>query len=254
MKICPICDERYDEDVILFCTKDGTPLVDEKQPNFTALPSEPLDEPDMDFGEETIISRKPTVSTVDSTPYDLPQQGERIVIPTSPAPGPQQIRPRTTQAYYPPPPSNTAKTVALTILGTVVVLGFGALLFWFLQKETPANVNVNRAANANQNVNLNTNLGFDSNFNFNSTANYSTNYNLPTALNANIKSPSPTPKLSPSPSISPSPSTSPSTTPTPKPTPANRPEVNTNATPTATPRTGPRPPPLVINRPAGNGN
>lgn len=244
-----MCDERYDEEIIRFCTKDGTPLIDDAEPSFTALPSEnadaPLDEPDNDFGEETIISRKPADIGGGYTQSD---QSERIVIPLTPAPE-QQVRPRTTQAYYPPPPqANTAKTVVLTIIGTLIVLGFGAGLFWFLQKDKPANLNTNLNANLfNQNTNINTNIGFDSNFNFNANPNFNTNYNLNTNLNANIKTPTPTPKPSPSPSPSPSPTASPTATPTPRPTLTPRPSVS------PTPRTGPRPSPLPTNS-AGNNN
>ena len=229
MKYCPICDERYDEEIIKFCTKDGTPLIDDEQPSFTALPSENLED---DIGEETIIRRKPSVGTAG--------QSERIVIPTSPETD-KPVRPRTTAAYYPPPQPNTGKTVALTILGTLVVLTFGALLFWFLQKEKTANTNINTNFNANQNVNLNTNVGFDSNFNFNSAANFNSSIN--TNLNANLKTPTPSPMPKPSPSVtpSPSPSATPAGSPTPTRTPVNRP------TPSPTPRTGPRPPSNVNN-------
>lgn len=166
MKYCPICDERYDEEIIRFCTKDGTPLVEDEQPNFTALPSESSDLVDDEFGQETVIRRKS--ATPDSAPiaFDERGQSERIVIPTS-APAEQHVRPRTTAAYVPAPPeNNTARTIALTIFGTVAVLGLGAVIFWSLQNDAPANININTSGNlTNQNVNLNTNLGFDSNFN-----------------------------------------------------------------------------------------
>ncbi|CAN5525582.1 hypothetical protein BH10ACI3_BH10ACI3_12800 [soil metagenome] len=251
MKYCPLCQERFDEEIIRFCTKDGTPLVEEGQPSFTAIPSENVDEAD-DFGEETIIRRKP----VGSEPFGTTDQGERIVIPTTPA-GEQQVRPRTIPAYYAPPqPPNTVKTVVLTIVGTLVVLGFGAALFWLFQKEPPpnANTNVNVNLNANQNMNLNTNLGFDSNFNFNTNANYAANYNLNSNFNANIKTPSPTPSPKPSPSASPSasPTASPSPSASPKP-PVNRPPANASPAPAGTPRTGPRPPTMTSNKP-GNSN
>jgi hypothetical protein len=243
MKYCPICQERYDEEIIKFCTIDGTPLVDEDQPSFTALPSENLEEPDDSIGEETVIRRKP-VADVGS--YGSDEQSERIVIPTSPAPG-QQVKPRASQAYYPPPPpANTGKTIVLTIIGTLAVLAFGAALFWFLQKESPANVNTNINANlANQNINLNTNLGFDSNFNFNAIA----NFNINTNLNANLRTPTPTPTPRPSPT----PSATPNASPTPSPSPTVRPAANIRPSPSATPRTGPRPP-MMTNRPAGNNN
>jgi hypothetical protein len=236
MKYCPVCHERYDEEVIQFCTKDGTPLVEETQPNFTGTSP---DKPEDDFGEETVIRRKPVDTVVDEEP-------ERIIIPTS-FPAEQQVRPRT-QAYYPPPPEppNTLKTVVLTILGTLVVLSFGAMLFWLLQKEQPANIFTNINTNLpNQNLNLNTNLGFDSNFNFNSSvpSNLNTNFNFNMNLNANFRTPSPTPspRTSPSPTLSPSPTPSPVTSPT-RPANVNRP------VPSPTMRTGPRPP-TMTNRP-----
>jgi hypothetical protein len=230
MKYCPICDERYDEEIIKFCTKDGTPLVDDEQPNFTALPSENVEEPGDDFGEETIIRRKPA-NAAGTGSFGSPDS-ERIVIPTSQA-REQEVRPRA-QVYYPPPTPNTAKTIVLTILGTLVVLGFGAGLFWFLQKEKPANIFANINANANQNTNLNTNLGFDSNFNFNTTGNFNASYSN---LNANLKTPTPSPTPKPSPSVTPSPT--PAESPSPSPTPRQTPSIRPSPSPT--PRMGPRP-------------
>jgi hypothetical protein len=241
MKYCPVCHERYDEEIIQFCTKDGTPLLEEEQPSFTRLPSEDLNKPD-DIGEETVIRRRPGDSQ--NTQAEEP---ERIVIPTS-FPPEQPIRPRP-QVYYPPPQEpNTVKTVVLTILGTLVVLGFGAGLFWLLQKEQPANIfaNVNNANLSNQNANVNTNLAFDSNFNFNTNANFNTgNFNFNMNLNANFRTPSPTPspKPSPSPILSPSAMPSPLTSPT-RPANVNRPSTG------QTPRIGPRP--TVDRPPPGN--
>ena len=119
MRYCPICEERYDDEVIKFCTKDGTPLLDENEPSFTTLPSEDLDD---EIGQETVISRREDLSDASTT------QGERIVIPAvDEEPQAQQVRPRAAQPYYPPPPPpqpNTGKTIVLTILGTLAVLGF----------------------------------------------------------------------------------------------------------------------------------
>lgn len=257
MKYCPICDERYDEEIIRFCTKDGTPLIEVEEPNFTALPSENVEDGD-ELGEETVIRSK----SAHGEPFGSRGQSERIVIPTEPE-SVEPVRPRTVPAYYPPPPQpNTLKTVVLTILGTLAVLGFGAILFWLLQKDTPTNVNVNFNANlANQNANLNANVGFDSNFNFNSNANFNTNlntnFNFNGNFNANIKmpSPSPTPKPSPSPTSSPISTPAPSSSPTPRPSATvGQPDANARLTPPGTPRTGPRPPPLAGNRPPANTN
>jgi hypothetical protein len=246
MRYCPVCDARYNDDVIKFCTKDGTPLVDDAAPNFTALPSDPivLDVED-EVGEETIIRRRPTEPAVPETQTE--REAERIVIPTEGiprVPSEPQIRPRTQTYYQPPPPQNTVKIVVLTILGTLVILACGAGLFWLLSSGKPAANNVNLSVNANQNVNLNTNLGFDSNFNFNA-GNSATVPNLNTNIstignistNANLK-PSPTPKPSPSP--------------TPRSSPTGTPyevgnELKPTPEPTITPRMGPRPPANATN-------
>lgn len=258
MKYCPVCRERYAEEVIRFCTKDGTPLVDDSQPNFTALPSETVEDED-DFGQETIVRRKPLIPDEQPIAYDSRGQSERIVIPTS-QPQEPQVRARTSQGYVvPPPPPNTARTVFLTIIGTLFILGIGTVIFWLLRKETPANLNIN--SNANQNINLNTNLGFDSNFNFNANSNLNLNMNSnvnPVAnLNTNVNtnsntrpSPSPSPRMSPTPAATVSPT--PANTATPRPASTQTP-TNTQPTPAGTPRIGPRPPPLS-NRPAGNTN
>jgi hypothetical protein len=60
MKFCPVCQTRYDEEILRFCTKDGAQLVDEN-PTFAAIPSEESAE---DIGEETLIRR--------NRPEDLP--------------------------------------------------------------------------------------------------------------------------------------------------------------------------------------
>lgn len=227
MRYCPTCNERFTEDIIKFCTRDGTPLVDESQPEFTALPSESsasVDNERDDVGEETVIHRRT-------------ESRERIVIPTAE----QKVRPRTATTYYPPPPPpNTIKTVILTVIGTLAVLGFGAGLVWLFQAQPPANLNVNTNP-PNQNTNLNTNLGFDSNFNFNMNTSIPPNLNLNT--NASIRTPTPTQTPRPSPSVSPSPVGNSTPVPTPTPRPAA----------TGTPQMGPRPN-TNTTRPGTNGN
>lgn len=234
MKYCPDCGTEYDEEVIQFCTKDGTPLVDRDEPRFTAMPSENSDE----AGEDTVVRKRD--EPAGSTQTD---RGERIVIPATPVETrrEQQVRSRPGQAYYAPPPEqpNTGKVVALTILGTVAAIGFGALLFWALTRGSNQASNINVNTNP-PNMNLNTN-GFDSNFNFNANVQMPpVNLNsIPTVnlnTNTNVKSPTPTPK----PSASPTPSVIPTVTPerTPRPTPSGTPR----SSPTPTPRTGPRPP------------
>ena len=234
MKYCPDCGTEYDEEVIQFCTKDGTPLLEKDEPRFTALPSENSE----DLGEDTVIrSRGEQPSGATQT-----ERGERIVIPATPVEPKreQQVRTRPAQAYYAPPPEqNTGKVIVLTILGTVAAVGFGALLFWALTRGTQTSSNINVNTNP-PNMNVNTN-GFDSNFNFNANVSLPP-VNLSTIpnLNANVRSPTPSPTPKPSPSVSPTASVIPTITPdrTPRPTPSGTPRPS----PTATPRTGPRPP------------
>lgn len=242
MRYCPQCETRFDEEVIKFCTKDGTPLIDDS-PTFTEMPSESVVEED-DIGEITMIRRNDAPPPPPSLDEGLPPVApvaDRIRIPTSQPEMPQTVRPRTASVYYPPapPPPNTAKTVVLTVLGTLLVLGAGAGLFWLLQSDKPANSNINTNVNGvNQNVNLNSNLGIDSNFNFNSA--------IPTSP---LVSPSPFPSITPLPSLTPTPKPSPSVTPsptaspTPVATPSRTPTGTPRPTPSGTPRMGPRPTP-----------
>ena len=235
MKFCPTCQTRYDEEILRFCTKDGTLLIEEETPVFTELPSESVVD---DFGEETVVRRK-TPATPEPDPERI--SAPRIVIPTTEE-QPQHVRTKTTASYRREPlpqKSNTAKIVLLTVLGTVLLLAGVGGIYWFLsnQNSTDANRNINVNANFNSiATNLNTNLNID-----NSLSNFNTNFNINananTKVNANVKTPTPTPKPSPSPTPSPTanvnannansvtPTPSPSVTPKPSPseTPGNRP-------------------------------
>jgi len=217
MKYCPTCKTRYDEEILRFCMKDGTPLLEEDEPKFVAMPSESIDDP---------IEDDPADITVVRRNVPLPEQEPdrpRIVVPTYEEQRRQETRARVAPPYYPPPKSNTAKVVILTILGTlavVCVIGGGV---WMLQRGNGSNSNVNANANVNANVNANTNLGIDTNFNFNLNANFNSSVpNLNTNVNANVKTPTPTPK--PSPSVTPSPTPDEDATPTPSRTPIPSPQ------------------------------
>jgi len=165
MKYCPKCETRYDEGSLRFCTKDGSPLVEEEKPNFVQMPSESLpgdavidtDDP----SELTVIRRNvatpPVVASVtppvapppslDDITFDANDNPPpRIIVPMDEEP-PVIIAPRPTrppQAYAPPQRSNTAIVVLLTIIGTTIILGGGAILIWLLQRDhTSANTNAN---------------------------------------------------------------------------------------------------------------
>lgn len=198
MKFCPTCQTRYDEEILRFCTKDGTPLVDEN-PSFTAMPSESSVEIN---GEETIIRRNPPPSV---SPISEPMQpsAQRIVIPTSEIRKEPVRAPSHARYQQPSRKSNTALVMLLTIFGTLAILAGAGGVWYFLRNENVANTN------SNQTTNINTNLGANnSNFNINFNAdnsllnsNTDVNFNSNTNTNANLKTPTPTPK--PSPSVTP---------------------------------------------------
>ncbi len=269
MKFCPTCQTRYDEEILRFCKKDGTPLVEENQPVFTELPSQESGEDD--FGEETVIRRNPTAGKpviIEETQH-LPAP-QRIVIPTNePVEEPPQVQTRTTTVYQTPPrKSNTGKIVLLTVLGTFMLLGISGLLYMMTRERS------NNVSNANQNYNVNANFGstdtnLNTNFNTdNSFANFNTNVdispitNLNTSVNANVKTPTPTPKPSPSPSATRPPiintnintsnsNASPTPTPTPTPKPSVTPIVPTPSP--STPKPSPSATPPATNRPVNAG-
>jgi hypothetical protein len=265
MKFCPTCETRYDEEILRFCTKDGTPLVDENQPNFTEMPSESIEAADRDLGEETVVRYKPPK---DILPEPEPQpdidrsEAPRIVISTSEQQKEQNVRARQIPPYQPipPPKQSTARVVLLTVLGTLAVLAVALGMFVMLRDQEPANMNINVNTNPpDMNLNTNLNLGA-SNVNLSSNTNYNfnTNFNavnLNTNINANLRTPTPTPKPSPSPTptsdansnvgntvingappSTPRPSATPTTTATPPPNtprpsptlPAGRPSNNSN--------------------------
>ncbi len=254
MKYCPKCSVRYDEDILRFCMKDGTPLLDEDEPKFIAMPSESLEAPEDDPSEVTVIRRnapKPSSETpailrsgnvptplpddFDEEPFQPRNSSPRIVVPTT-----QQQQPSNPVM----PPSQTAGTNAfkvafLTMVGTIFVLGLGALLFWFLMRdsEPAANANANTNVNANVNTNVNTNLGVG-NFDFNTNS-------LPPPANSNINAATPTPTRTPTPT----PTRTPAPTPTPDDDDDDEPTVPVR--PPAPPRTPePTRTPIII-RPGG---
>jgi hypothetical protein len=265
MKFCPTCETRYDEEILRFCTKDGTPLVDENQPNFTEMPSESVAPADDDLGEDTMVRYKPPKDLLEPEPQPDIDRSEapRIVIPMTEQKKEQNVRARNIPPYQPPTPkSNTGKIVALTIFGTLVILAFGLGLFWFLRNEDSGNnknaLNINTSP-----VNLNTNINAGgvtlptpTNLNFNSNSNINFNSNI----NSNVKTPTPTPKPSPSPTPTANTNVNANIgniniigTPTPKPSPSNTPTPRiTLPPPGATPRLSPTPD--RSGRPPGNEN
>ena len=219
MKYCPTCETRYDEDILRFCMKDGTPLLDEDEPKFVAMPSESIEDATEDeAGDVTVVRRNIPV------PPEPEPDRPRIVVPTYEEARGHEARARVVPPYRPPQKSNTAKVVFLTILGTLAVLAVAGAGIWLLRRDDSANSNLNANVNTNANINANTNLGIDTNFNFNLNANFNTNSNVNTNVNANVKTPTPTPRPSPSVTPSPTPDDDDDTTPTPSRTPIPTPQ------------------------------
>ena len=250
MKYCPTCDTRYDEEELLFCMKDGTPLAEISEPSFTRLPSESDD----DAGEVTVIRK-------DRKPAPVPPASaarDRIVVPTSGIEQPPPVERRT----IPPRPRvipealsqrqqpSTGKVIVLTVLGTLAALAIGGIFFWFLQRSQPSeNITINTNFNNSlENMNANSNMNMNAFDSFNTNLNTDLNANAFPTLNtniANIRTPSPTP--SPTPKPSPAATATPEEpdeTPTPQPaTPRPTPQPTRSIPPPATPT------PIVVGTP-----
>lgn len=268
MKFCPVCKTRYDEEILRFCTKDGTPLIEEGKPNFMALPSESEQD---DFGEETVVRRKtppPIPSSAQPVPDfdDEPERvsAPRIVIPTAgeaepekpqPQPKREAVRAATTESIRRQPPprkSNTATVVFLTVLGTVVVLAGATGIFWFLSNKNDANQNTNYNTNLNSiDINLNTNLNVGNslaNFDYNINGNSNVNANANTNANPRTPTPTRTPTATPTPATNINANSATDTN-------TNTPPTNARPSPRPSPSESPRisPTPAPTNRPVNAG-
>lgn len=182
MKICPSCQTRYEEDILRFCIKDGSPLVQEETPQTEGIADAVSD----DSSDVTIV-RKSNAHTT-TPPEALDEDGEDIL----PAPHPARPRQRPSEtrrpAYQPPTPQpNIFKVIVLTVICTVAVLAGIALVIWSLRGGSGEDSNVNANANLNANVdtNLNTNLNMNG-FNFNMNANVNSKANMNTNANVNM--------------------------------------------------------------------
>lgn len=163
MKYCPQCRTEYSDDTLQFCLQDGTPLAEvssQSSPTF------------FDTESETVISPK----KVEPIHFDLPssyqtnqtnwEASQPIII--------QQEKKK----------SNTAMVVALTMLGTILLLGIGGIGTWLYLKNNKNQVAVNiNAATINRPANANT-------ANITNAANSQN-------LNANPTTPSPTATATP---------------------------------------------------------
>lgn len=139
MKQCPKCQTTYDDDNLQFCLQDGTRLEDLSPAAETVhFETEP----------ETVVSPK----RVEPIRFDVPSS-----YPTTPPSWEQQQSQPVIIEQREAKKPNTAMVVALSVLGTVALLGLGGLGAWlyFDNQKTEVAVNINAAPNrsANQNVN-----------------------------------------------------------------------------------------------------
>lgn len=246
MKYCPTCNTRYDEKILRFCMKDGTPLLEEDEPNFTAIPSQDSPAAAEDEGEITVVRGTGPIAAPMDEPAFSPEPArpaDRIVVSTEePVAAPPRPRSRVIPPYQPAPQPNPLKVAALTALGTLAVVAMGAGLVWLFQADSAApganNINTNIES---LNTNLNTNLGFDTNFNFNGITNVDTNVNVNADLRTPTPSPTPRPTSSPTPALSPSPTPDEDQAPTPTRTPAAAPSPTVRPLQSPTPRAEPPP-------------
>ncbi len=191
MKHCPNCQTTYTDETLKFCLQDGTPLVETLNSSMDTV----------SFGdEETVITSRQVERVERVEPIHVPvqqspppqQQYQQQQIPP-----PQVVQPPIRrQTELPPviethreaPRSRTGSTVALTILGTLLLLGLlGGAWMFMRNRDTEVAVNVNTAPppSINRPVNIN------------SAANQALNQTSNQTLNANIVSVSPTPTATP---------------------------------------------------------
>ena len=153
MKYCPNCRTEYADDSLQFCLQDGTPLANlPSQAATIAFETEP----------ETVVSPK----RVEPIRFDLPSsyqanEGTHQTDNTNWQPSQPVVIEQIPVAKK----SNAAMLVALSVLGTTLLLGLGGLGAWLYfrnPKTEVVAVNVNAAApnrpantsNQNQNANL----------------------------------------------------------------------------------------------------
>lgn len=203
MKFCPVCQTRYDEEILRFCTKDGAPLIEEN-PTFAEMPSE-SEEID-DISEETLIRRNAPPSEIPAAqPGDKEDFGEsapvqRIVIPTKEEKEPVRAKVVSEPRYEQPrQKSNTALIVLVTMLGTLIVLGALGGIGYFLSNRNSADSNSNKTININTNPPLsNSDIETNSNANgFLEIINSNTNTNVNANINVNVATPTRTPTPTP---------------------------------------------------------
>ncbi len=167
MKVCSNCRTEYTDDALRYCLQDGTPLVAAQN-----------DAPYFNTESETVIAPK----RVEPIRFDLPSSYQ------SSDANRETVQPVAVERET--KKSNTAAIVALSVLGTMLVLGVGGIGAWlyFNDKKTVA-VAGNNSNQSNRSTNLNAANNQNSNANSNVNANLAAPPSPPT--------PNPTPTAKP---------------------------------------------------------
>lgn len=174
MKICPQCQNTYDDDTLRFCLQDGSPLA-------AYVPSE---RPAADWTEtETVISPRPASYETQNPRYENRQESAPPVFTSAP---PEREK------------TSTAKIVLLSLLGILVLSAIGGTAAYIVWKNSQEDEIVANAKPINTKTpvpNKNTSVNQNANSNVNANANANENVNVNT--NANVATPKPKPTLSP---------------------------------------------------------
>lgn len=123
MKICPACNTQYSDEELRFCLQDGTPLVEAFDPE-----------------QPTVVLTPDARNAARTNRIDVP-----VSEPTQQTPRPAEVR----SVPTPQPDrgrSGTLPTVALTVLGVLLLLSVLGVAAWYLLRERPAEVATNTAA------------------------------------------------------------------------------------------------------------
>lgn len=144
MKYCPNCRTEYQDDNLQFCLQDGTPL---ETANFDTSPNVEGEPETLVIPKKVVpINFEPPSSYQTNQPnWDANRESWQ---PNQPVIVEQRREKK----------SNTAMVVALTFLGTLLLLGVGGLGAWFLLRDkgkTEIALNVNTAPNRNSNSSQN---------------------------------------------------------------------------------------------------
>ena len=211
MKRCPSCKRVYEDDGMLFCLEDGTPLVSQVEKTFDA--------------GETMKIPPPRLTNQAPTEILLDKDASIRTIPTPVLPE------RDMPKAAPAPPRERKQSPMLWILGAALILGLSGIVIAWIMTSNRDSGNSQIAQKTNQSEN--SPVVTDSNSTISSTGNPTPGQTPPVSMNASTPSPGQTTGQA-----TPTPKTTPTATPraTPTPRPESTPEPRPEQTPPPRPR------------------